>query len=435
MSPNKNFFLITIDDLRRDRTSLECERDATPNLEKFAAENSYQDNHFSNAPASPSSFKTIFSSTYHFEYQIDGSFSRDRPYLPEKISEEDIRTVGLTTNPHISTAYGYDKGYDSFDDTIVQDMADKGHDSSGSKVLGKLKDSARRLPFKNFLRVMRDSVRGRSTPYMEAEQVTDRAIELIESGQEDESSFYWFHYMDPHSPFMPPEETYGTWNSFGSKVEAWNAIENEDEKMVDLYDECVLYMDRHLGRLIEFIQENFEEDEYEILITSDHGELFPGDGTDFTGHPEVILQKLFEVPLFFTDESLEDRDFSTHSDIAPTILDCFDIEIPEKMNGESMYSKRSQNFDFVQSFPMSGDEIEDERKTTCDAAKVTAEGIQGRISLDNPESYEGEDQDLMRHAKENGYSPDGVGEESGSDLSEKEEEKVKENLRKLGYDE
>lgn len=433
MSSNKNFFLITIDDLRRDRTSLECERDTTPNLEKFAAENSYQDNHFSNAPASPSSFKTIFSSTYPFEYQFDGSFSRERPYLPEKISEENIRTVGLTTNPHISTAYGYEIGYDEFDDTIVKGM-EYSRNGRSKRIIDELKDKLRKLPFKNFLRVVRDKLRGRNTPYMEAERVTERAIELIESNPEEEG-FYWFHYMDPHSPFMPPKKTYGTWNSFDSRREAWNAIENKDESMVDLYDECVLYMDKHLGNLIEFIQENFEEDEYEILITSDHGELFPGDGTDFTGHPEAIVQKLFEVPLFFTHESLKDRKFSTHSDIAPTILDYFDIEIPEKMNGESLYSKRSKNFDFVQSFPMSGDEIQDERKTTCDAAKVTVEGIQERISLDNPKFYEGEDQDLMRHAKENGYSPDDVEEENGSDLSEKEEEKVKENLRKLGYEE
>jgi arylsulfatase len=433
MSSDKNFFLITIDDLRRDRTSLEFERDTTPNLEKFAVENSYQDNHFSNAPASPSSFKTIFSSTYPFEYQFDGGFSKERPYFPEKISEEDIRTVGLTTNPYISTAHGYERGYDEFDDTIVEKM-DYSRNGRSKRIIDKLKDKLRKVPFKNFLRVLRDKLRGRNSPYMEAERVTDRAIELIESNPE-EKGFYWFHYMDPHSPFMPPKETYGTWNSFKSRREAWNAIENEDENMIDLYDECVVYMDKHLGRLIEFIQERFEEDEYEILITSDHGELFPGDDTDLTGHPEAIVQKLFEVPLFFTHESLKDRKFSTHSDIAPTILDYFDIEIPEKMNGESLYSKRSKNFDFVQSFPMSGDEIEDERKTTCDAAKVTAQGIQERISLDNPESYEGESQDLIRHAKENGYSPDEVEQESDSDLSEKEEEKVKENLRQLGYDE
>lgn len=431
---DQNFFLITIDDLRRDRTSLEFERDTTPNLSRFAERNFYQDNHFSNSPASPSSFKSIFSSTYPYEYSMTGYYSDERPFLPRILSAKGVRTIGLTTNPYISTVHGYDQGFEKFKDTVISGSHSE---SSWRENLGaKIKIIARKLPFTNYLRVIRDSFRGRGTPYMEAEDVTQKAIELIEEEEVyDRDNFYWFHYMDPHSPFMPPAETYGTWNSFDSRREAWNAIENEDESIVDLYDECVLYMDRHLGRLIEFIQENFDEDEYEILITSDHGELFPGDETDLTGHPEAIVQKLFEVPLFFTDESLKNREFSTHSDIAPTVLDYFDIEVPEKMNGESLYSEGLKDFDFVQSFPMSGDDIEDERKTECEAAKVTAEGVQERISLDNPESYEGDDQDLIDHAEENGYSPDDIEEESGSDLSEEEEEKVKENLRQLGYDE
>ena len=266
---------------------------------------------------------------------------------------------------------------------------------------------------------------------MEAEDVTERAKNLIETEDADGDSFYWFHYMDPHSPFMPPEETYGKWNDFGSRREAWKAIENDDEGVIDLYDECVLYMDRYLGELVKFIEQKFEDEEYEILITSDHGELFAIDDHKFTGHPEILEQKLFEVPLFMKN-SPSRKDFSTHTDIAPTVLDFFDLDIPDEMHGKSLYSSEKE-YDFIHSHPMDWEEMTDEEKEAR-AGKITRQGIEETASLMGSVS-EDLGNKLKEHVEMIDYSPEGEENSEKSGLSEEEEEKVKENLRQLGYDE
>jgi arylsulfatase A-like enzyme len=430
MESGKKFFLITIDDLRRDRTSLEMDRDTTPFLRRFASENFYQESHFSNAPASPMSFRSMFSSTYPSEFSDNEYLSEGRPYLPRILSEKGVKTVGLTTNPFISTSYGFEKGYDIFDDTVVQGLDTKDRKFI-DEVRSGLKTVLRKLPVKNTLRVMRDRFRGRSTPYMEAEDVTERAKSLIETEDVDGDSFYWFHYMDPHSPFIPPEETYGKWNSFGSKRKAWQAVDNGEEGVIDLYDECILYMDRYLGNLVEFIEEKFEDEEYEILITSDHGELFEVDNHKFTGHPEILEQKLLEVPLFMKNSPSREN-FSTHTDIAPTVLDFFDLDITDKMHGESLYSSE-RNYDFAHSQPMYWEEMTDEQREAR-AGKITEEGIEETASLIGKAS-EDLGNKLKEHIERIDYSPEGEENSEKSGLSEEEEEKVKENLRQLGYDE
>ena len=425
----KKFFLITIDDLRRDRTSLELNRDTTPFLNEFADRSFYSDCHFSCAPASPGSFRNIFSGTFPKQFSDDDYLSDERPYFPDILSDSGIRTVGLTTNPYISTSYGFERGYSKFEDTVLESINEA--DNSGLGVLGFVKSIARRLPFTNFLRVLRDRLRGQGTPYLEADEVTERAKRMIET-ESDEDTFYWFHYMDPHSPFMPPEETYGEWNSFESNREAWRAIENDGEGVIDLYDECVLFMDRYLGELVNYIERNFDDEDYEILITSDHGELFPEDDKSFSGHPSILEEKLFEVPLFFRSSGEVAPDFSTHLDIAPTVLDFFGVDTPEAMKGFSFYSGEKREYGFAHSHPMHMHGMTDEQRKPR-AGKMTGEGFATKADLRDSSSTD--DDELKKHIEFVNYSSEAGEEEKGSELSEEEEEKVKENLRQLGYDE
>jgi arylsulfatase len=292
-----------------------------------------------------------------------------------------------------------------------------------------VKDFVKKMPFSNELRVLRDRLRGRGTPYMEGEEVVERAEELLEEDDPEENSFYWFHFMDTHSPFVPPEETRGTWSDFGSRREVWKNLEKEEpEQLLELYDECMLYLDRNLEKLVNILEEKFEGDEFEILITSDHGELFYDDEWGAHGHPNMLKEELFEVPLFTTFEP--GRGFSTHVDIVPTILDFFDVKVPEGVRGLSLLSEDSKEFDFVET-DSNGNEWLEQKWRDKRAAKISKNGIVEIFDITRDE--EPEDEDLKDHLER-------IGEKEGSsedesDLSEEEEEKVKENLRQLGYDE
>ena len=425
MTDGKKFVLITVDDLRRDRTSLEQERDTTPFLKSFAQNNFYQENHFSNGSVSPTSFRSIFTSSYPHEFNDRDYLNENRPYLPDILSNE-VRSVGLSTNPFVSEFYGFEKGYDNFVDATLESS----HDDSVLKMLKQnVKDFVKTLPFSSHLRVIRDRFRGRGTPYMEGEEVVRNAQELLDEDDSDEATFYWFHFMDTHSPFVPPEETRGTWSDFESRRDVWRNLEkDEPEQLLELYDECMLYLDRNLEKLVEILEEKFEEDEFEILITSDHGELFYDEDWGAHGHPNMLKEKLFEVPLFTTFEL--GRKFSTHVDIVPTILDFFDVDAQEGIRGLSLFSDEGKNHDFVET-DSNGNEWLDQKWRDKRAAKIDKNGIVETVNITKDE--EPEDEDLKSHLER-------IGEKEGSskdesDLSEEEEEKVKENLRQLGYDE
>ena len=426
MSNSRKFILITVDDLKRDRTSLEQERETTPFLEKFAGDNFYQDNHFSNGTVSPTSFRSILTSSYPHEYDDRDYLNEDRPYLPQILSESNVEAEGLSTNPFVSEYYGFEKGYDEFLDATLESS----HEESGlDKLKQGAKDLVKKTPFSSRLRVLRDRFRGRGTPYMEGEEVLSNAEKLLENDNSDEDTFYWCHFMDTHSPFVPPEETRGTWSEFGSRREVWKNLEKEEpEQLLELYDECMLYLDRNLEKLVKILEEKFEDQEYEIIITSDHGELFYDDEWGAYGHPNMLKEELFEVPLFTTFES--GRDFSTHVDILPTVLDFFDVKVPESVRGLSLLSEDSKEFDFVET-DSNGNEWLEQKWRDKRAAKISKNGIVEIVNITRDE--EPEDEDLKEHLER-------IGEKEGSsedesDLSKEEEEKVKENLRQLGYDE
>ncbi len=424
MSESKNFFLITVDDLRRDRTSLENERDTTPFLREFSEENHYQSDHYSNASTSPSSFRSIFSSTYPHQFRDYDYLSEGRPYLPEILSSESINTAGLSTNPFVSEYYGFHQGYDSFKDVVL----DSSHEEDGfiQQFENKIKSILRNLPVSNELRMVRNRLRGRSTPYMEADEVVEEAKTLIEQNKGSGSSFYWFHFMDTHSPFVPPEEVSGKWSEFESQLEIWKNLDEEDpEQLLELYDECLLYLDRNLRNLVEFIEQSFDQ-EYEIIITSDHGELFYDEDWGAHGHPSILKEKLFEVPLFSTFQPA--RDFSTHIDIVPTILDYFSIEYGSEMQGKSLISDEGKTEDFIEANE-NDNMFLDEKWREHRVAKVSSDGIGNICNLTRGETP---DEDHFRGFVDKIASEEDKTEDI-SDLTEDEEEKVKQNLKELGY--
>ncbi len=95
-------------------------------------------------------------------------------------------------------------------------------------------------------------------------------------------------------------------------------------KAVEAVDECV-------GRCVEAL----EEVGGVALITADHGnaeKLIGEDGKPFTAHTTNL------VPVVITDENIKIRD-GILSDIAPTLLELLDVEIPKEMTSKSIIVK------------------------------------------------------------------------------------------------
>ena len=135
----------------------------------------------------------------------------------------------------------------------------------------------------------------RLQPERYADQVTDRAIEWLDS-LDDRPFFAWVHYFDPHLPYTPPErfldERSRAFN--GPDLSQWyrasgaarEAVYRDPEvaaQMLRLYDAEIAFTDSELGRLLEAARRRAGERLWTV-VTADHGSSFGSttSGTDAT---------------------------------------------------------------------------------------------------------------------------------------------------------
>lgn len=132
--------------------------------------------------------------------------------------------------------------------------------------------------------------------------------------------FAYFHYMDPHAPYLPHEGR----PSFGTKPR-------------DLYDQEVHFTDEWVGKLVEFILARPWGRKTAIVITSDHGEAFAEHG--FYKHGYELFEEMIRVPMLIYAPGVSNRRIDTprsHIDLAPTIMEWLGLPPDPELPGVSL---------------------------------------------------------------------------------------------------
>jgi 2,3-bisphosphoglycerate-independent phosphoglycerate mutase len=146
-------------------------------------------------------------------------------------------------------------------------------------------------------------------PEMSAAEVTDRLVAAIESGSYDVIICNYANGdMVGHTGQLEPAK-----------------------KAVETLDAC-------LARLTDAIHASGGQ----MLITADHGNVEQMKDTttqqDHTAHTQNVVPLVYVGP-----QSLEFSDNGTLSDVAPTLLDLMDIDIPTEMTGHSLAKIKTQH--------------------------------------------------------------------------------------------
>jgi arylsulfatase A-like enzyme len=125
-----------------------------------------------------------------------------------------------------------------------------------------------------------------------AESVTDAALRWVErsSGRD---LFLFLNYYDPHGPYAPPEPFVSRFLAPGARPS--EGIPKGDELQAR-YDAEVLYMDQHIGRLLEGLRGAGVYEDALVLVTADHGELLGEHGR--LGHGQHLTQPEIHIPFF-----------------------------------------------------------------------------------------------------------------------------------------
>ncbi|MFC1735668.1 sulfatase [Candidatus Hydrogenedentota bacterium] len=186
-------------------------------------------------------------------------------------------------------------------------------------------------------------------------QVITKTTKWLDDYDKNEPFMLWVDMFDPHEPWTPAEEY---WRQYCPDYEGplpvapWPRFENfhmtpeEGECCRALYAGNVTFMDKWIGKLLDYLREKGIMDDTMIIYSSDHGEPL-GEGPYghglFRKFRPWPYEELAHVPLLVRhpDGAGRDRRFDTFvqtCDLTATILDSFDLEPTEKMHGTSLCS-------------------------------------------------------------------------------------------------
>jgi arylsulfatase A-like enzyme/Flp pilus assembly protein TadD len=323
-----NVLLVVIDTLRADHVgAYGYPFPTTPNLDRFAERSIIFETAVSQAPWTAPAIASLFTGLYPSVHGLDGgirwgeaatSHGRVLPFaiqktlppghqtLAEVFRSAGYTTAGFVSNLYVNAIFGFAQGFDHFDDSHDDYLLADG-------------ETKRRAAVTN-----------------------ERVFEWLLSGI-TEPFFLVVHYNDPHWPYEPPPP-YGqnfitgyqgpltpttTREIVVTHREAPPPITEEDlAYIVGLYDGEIQYVDTHLGRLLDAVNELPTDRELVTVVTADHGEEFLDHGA--FNHGYTLYEEQTSVPFIISEPSrFIPRRVAQQVrliDAAPTILDLAGID-------------------------------------------------------------------------------------------------------------
>lgn len=370
MTKPNNILLITLDALRADRLGVYGHtRPTSPTIDRIADRGTVFEHMHSVGCTTKDSFPGVLSSAYPFDRGGFLYMSDERTMLAEALKEQGYMTIGISNNGHLSQTFNYHRGFDVYYERGATPVVGESVSSTRSVDSSESRDN--RLPkplrnavvsgFENRLRKETRTYRFLQTAYnmltplervsLDAREVTDIAIDHLDSGIE-EPFFLWIHYMDPHHPYNPPNDTLvdvgvSTVSRISRRFSNHKLPNNDASEfspreirmLKDLYDGEIRYADAQIQRLFSRLEDDGLRSDTIISVVADHGEGF-GEHGQMEHIPPRLYTELTHVPWIVdtpegTDADRVDRVVST-IDIAPTLLDLTGIDRPKAFDGRSL---------------------------------------------------------------------------------------------------
>ena len=345
-------FLITIDCLRADHVGCISGVHLTPNIDKIAKDAFVFTRAFSNGPGTNQSFPAILTSTY-FLIHGDLRLNPGCTTLAEVLSNHGFKTVAFHSNPFLSKILGWDKGFSEFYDfmnvikspsAFVAKQQKLGLTGKVMRFIASILGASNNAKIQIFLKKFYYKLSKLEIPYVEGEKLNKYVINWLERNK-NEKIFMWIHYMDPHEPYVPPEEYLMDFSSreeafnYNLSVDTYNPSEEEISVLKRLYEGEVKYTDNCIGEFLNHLEERKLLDNSLLIITADHGHAFMEHGR-YAHAYDILYNEVIHIPLIIY--GIGKKKVESHVqllDLSPTILDLLGIKQPATFIGKSMFKR------------------------------------------------------------------------------------------------
>jgi arylsulfatase len=315
----RNILLITFDSLRADHTGfMGYERDTTPTIDKMAQEGVTYENAVSVAPRTNMSMTSVMTGEPQIarsQVSLNPEYSRKHlrrhGTIASELSEQGYSTAAFCPNAHASRYYGYDQGFDYFQDFLFDnDLYQKVFDrhTAGHEIFTHLRN------LRNFIR--------REEAFKTWDRYVDELVDWVENQREP--FFVWAFSLDTHFPHLVPRK-YRQWsNLFDIYYYNWvrNSFINEFDvdltprqyqKLIDIYDDSVFFADQ----FVRVLRERLSEYDPIFVLHADHGEAFNEHGIVGHFYPQ-LYEELTHVPFLVYNTDAEATNVTKPVSLAQT---------------------------------------------------------------------------------------------------------------------
>lgn len=269
-----NVLLVIQDAARAD--ALSCygnPRRTTPALDRISRRSVQVTRATSNAPYTLSSTASLFTGLYPTTHHVIGLGDRlpaAMPHLAEAFKKADTVTAAVSASPFTTDAYGMSRGFDFYMD----------HYRTGRLFTGP-----------------------------EVVRAAEFIMPDLRPGGEARRYFLYTHFLEPHSPYEPPEPFRGRFSAepgpegIDGSLDTLQALDHGTiestpdrvEQVEALYQGNLMYGDLQLARLLAHLRREGLLKRTMIIVTSDHGEAFNEHGRLL--HNSTVYQEMIQIPM------------------------------------------------------------------------------------------------------------------------------------------
>lgn len=321
-----NILLITVDTLRADHLGLYgYARPTSPNLDKWFSEGTVFERAYATSSYTPPSILSILTGQLpqrhgvrYFMQIVDEKLDT----VPKRLAQQGYQTAGIVSSFVLTRqSSGLDSHFEYYDDSMME------------------------------------RERNGITFERTGKHTTDAAIAWLRAQRDPSRPFFlWIHYMDPHGPYTPPPSFAKRFTHDTPRIISSERIApfqrqpglNDGLAYVDLYDGEIAHADDEIGRLIQDLKDTRILDSTLLILTSDHGESMM-DHERWFRHGYQVYDELIRVPLLVRGPGFGKKRVSdpvSIADIAPTILQAANVELPSHVYGEPLDDYKSDRIFF-----------------------------------------------------------------------------------------
>lgn len=240
----KNVLFITIDCLRADHLgTYGYSKKLTPNIDALAARSLVFENGYSLGTNTGHSFTGIARANYS-----EDLFNNEIPTVAELFLEQGYTTAAITS-PETSK-WLQKQGWETYKNVMLKGFQNILHEEGGN---------------------------------WNSKKLTDHTIEYLKT-QESKPFYVWVHYNDLHA-----------------KAEKYHKQNKQDPAItpIEIYDSNLAFTDKHLGKLLEYLNSSGLINNTIVAISADHGEEFNEHGQLFHNGRPYRVQTNVPVILYY----------------------------------------------------------------------------------------------------------------------------------------